>query len=73
MNNNDWLQVARITLQKNPQVANTPLGRELANIIETGDIKHGEEVANNLLRTNNATKEEVLSNAPSFFQSMMRR
>lgn len=59
--------LARTMLAKNPQAANSPLGKELAGILESGDTARGQEIANNLCQTYGAKKEDAIQKACGFF------
>lgn len=48
MNEKDIYAFAINLLQKNPDKANTPLGKQLMQILESRDYKAGEELGRNL-------------------------
>lgn len=60
-------QFALQLLQKNPNVSNSPVGRELIDILQKGDQKRGEELARNLCKTNGVSEQEALNQANRFF------
>lgn len=55
-------------IKNNPQFANNPQAQNYIQILESGDSKKGEEIANNLLNSYGVSKEEALSQAKSFFR-----
>lgn len=57
----------------NPEIAAKPMAKELMSILESGNTKAGEEMANNLLNTYGATRDNVVQQATSFFTSIMGR
>ena len=52
---------------QNPQIANNPNAREMINVIQSGDFKRGQQIAQNLCKSNNITPEEAVKQACSFF------
>ena len=54
-------------ISKNPNVANNPRAQEYIKIIQNGDSKKGEEIANNLYQTHGMSKEDAIANAKKFF------
>lgn len=55
-------------IKNNPNIANNPQAQNYISILESGDAKKGEEVANNLCQTYGVTKEEAISQAKNFFR-----
>ena len=51
----------------NPAIANNPNARSMLEVVQSGDSKRGEQIANNLLKTYGMTKEEALQPARGFF------
>ena len=47
--------------------ANNPRAQEYIKIIQSGDSKKGEEIANNLCQTYGVSKEDAIKNAKQFF------
>lgn len=64
---NPMLNFAMNMIKNNPQVANNPMAKEMINVIESGDSKRGEEIANNLCNTYGTSKEQAVSDAKKFF------
>lgn len=61
------MQFAMNQMQKNPALTNTPMGQTFANILKTGNVSAGEEMANNILSSMGMTKEDALAQAQSYF------
>lgn len=57
----------------NPEIAAKPMAKELMSILESGNTKAGEELANNLLNSYGATRDNVVQQATSFFTNIMGR
>lgn len=55
-------------LRANPAIADNPQAQSYLAVLESGDAKKGEELANNLLETYGMTKEQALSQAKQFFR-----
>lgn len=47
-------------IRNNPKIANNPQAQSFIDVIQRGDAKQGEEIANNLLQTYGLSKEEAL-------------
>lgn len=54
-------------IRANPAIADNPQMQAYIDVLESGDSKRGEELANNLLETYGMTKEDALSQAKAFF------
>lgn len=50
-------------LQNNPQIANSPMGQQLLNVLQTGDSSKGEQLAMNICQTYGLSKEEAIQQA----------
>lgn len=61
------MQFVTQMLSKNPNVANNPIAQNYLSVLQSGDAKRGEEIANNILRTYGMTKEQALSQVKSYF------
>lgn len=57
----------------NPEIAAKPMAKELMSILESGNTKAGEDLANNLLNSYGATRDNVVQQATSFFTNIMGR
>lgn len=55
-------------IKGSPQIANNPQMLAYIEVLESGDSKRGEELANNLLQTYGVTKDEALAQAKQFFK-----
>lgn len=55
-------------IQRNPQVANNPQAQEYLGVIQSGDNKKGEEIANNICKSYGVTPQEALEMARQFFK-----
>lgn len=64
MNLEQW---ALNLISQNPNIANNPRAQEYIKIIQNGDSKKGEEIANNLCQTYGMSKEDAIANAKKFF------
>ncbi len=58
-------------IKANPAIADNPQAQSYLDVLESGDARKGEEVANNLLETYGMTKEEALAQAKRFFRIPM--
>lgn len=67
MNNNMLLNFALNQLQKNPNVANTPLGQQFMQVLQTGDQNAGIQIANNILQSAGVSREQGIQQARSMF------
>ena len=55
-------------IRANPAIADNPQMQAYIDVLESGDSKRGEELANNLLETYGMTKEDALAQAKAFFR-----
>lgn len=60
-------QFALQMLQNNPRAANSDLGKQFAQILQSGDAKAGEQLANDILGKTGRDREQALKEASSFF------
>lgn len=59
-------EVFNMLAAQNPQAANSPIGRQFAQILQSGDVNSGMSLANNILQNMNMTEEQgigVVNNA----------
>lgn len=54
-------------IRANPAIADNPQMLAYIEVLESGDSKRGEELANNLLKTYGMTKEDALAQVKAFF------
>lgn len=59
--------IALEMIRRNPQIANNPNAQELLNVIQSGDQKKGEEIANNLCNTYGISRDDAVQKAKQFF------
>lgn len=64
---NNMINFAMGIISKNPQIANNPNAQEMIQVIQSGDFKRGQMIANNLCKSNGTTPEEAMKQAMSFF------
>lgn len=64
-------QLALLALQKNPSIANTPQGRQFAQILQSGDEAAGQQMARNLCQSYGVTVDEATKEAAKFFNIPM--
>lgn len=55
-------------LKANPAIADNPQAQAYLQVLESGDSKKGEEIANNLLDSFGMTKDQALEKAKAFFR-----
>ena len=67
MQNNPFADYAQKILNQNPNVADNPMGKNLAAILKSGDSSKGEEIARNLCKTYGISPEEAMQRACEFF------
>lgn len=63
----DMKQWAFNMLEKNPNIANTPMAKEMIEVLKSGDNSRGEQMANNILQTYGISKDDAISQAKKFF------
>lgn len=63
----DMMQFALNMIEKNPNVGNNPMARQMIEVLKSNDAKKGEEIANNLLNTYGVSREDAISQAKKFF------
>lgn len=63
--NNDALimRFAQTMLQNNPKAANSPMGQQLASILNSGNYSQGVELANNLCSSMQMDPKQAASQA----------
>lgn len=63
----DIYDFARDLLAKNPDKANTPLGRQLSEILDSKDYSKGEQLGRNICNTYGVKPEDAYNRGKSFF------
>lgn len=61
------MQILQSMIQNNPNVLNNPMAKNFIGILQSGDAKRGEEMANNILSSYGITKEQAVNQARQFF------
>ena len=61
------MQYIQNAVRQNPGIMNNPQAQNFIGILQSGDSKRGEEVANNLLSTYGMTKEQAMNQVRNFF------
>ena len=65
--NNPMNALVNSLLSNNPRISQNPMARELINIVQSGDAKRGEQIADNLCRTYGISRQDAIANARRFF------
>lgn len=52
-------QMAMKILKENPNIANNPNAQSMINVIQSGDGKKGQEIAENICKSMGVSKEDV--------------
>lgn len=52
-------------INKNPDIANSPMGKNALEALRNRDSQKGEELANNILQTHGVSREEALQEIKS--------
>lgn len=60
-------QLAMLLLQKNPNVANSPQGKQFIEILKNGDVEKGQNMAKNFCESYGVTPEDAYKQAKQFF------
>lgn len=63
----DVYEFAMNLLKKNPDKANTPLGKQLMGILESKNYAAGEELGKNICNTYGVNPEEAYDKGKTFF------
>lgn len=63
----DPRQMAMNLIMQNPQVANNPQAQEYLQIIQNGDAKKGQQIADNLCQSFGVSRDDAISQAKRFF------
>lgn len=64
---NPMINFAMNMIRNNPQIANNPMAQNMLNVIQSGDNRAGEQLANNLCQTYGISREDALKQAQQFF------
>lgn len=60
-------QFAMTLLKKNPNIANSPQGKQFMQILQNGDVAAGQQMAQNFCQAYGDTPEEAMKKAERFF------
>lgn len=60
-------QLAMTLLQKNPNVANSPQGQQFMEILKSGDVAKGQQMADNICKSYGIKREDAYNQAKKFF------
>lgn len=66
--NNVFLSSMIDRIKAHPNIAANPQALAYIEVLESGDSKRGQELANNLLETYGMTREDALAQAKQFFR-----
>ena len=61
------MQFLMSQIKQNPNITNNPQAQSYIQIIQSGDQKKGEEIAQNLLKSYGMTKEQGMAQVKRFF------
>lgn len=61
------MQYLQSQLQNNPSIANNPQAQNYIQVLQSGDAKAGQQIAENLLKTYGMTKEQGMNQVRQFF------
>lgn len=67
MQNNPMMDFALNLIQQNPALQNNPNAKEMIEVIRSGDIAKGEQIASNLCKTYGVDRNQAVQQARSFF------
>ena len=61
------MQFFQSMIQNNPGIQNNPMAQNFIGIMQSGDVKRGEAMANNILSTYGITKDQAMNQVRQFF------
>lgn len=64
---NDLKSFAMMLLRQNPNIMNNPQAQHMVSIIQNGDSRQGQQIAENLCKTYGISKEDAVQQAKQFF------
>lgn len=67
MTPNALMNFALGMLSRNPRVASNPQAQAMIQILQSGDAKRGEEIANNICQSYGITPQQAVTQASTFF------
>lgn len=63
----DMRQWALDLIEKNPNISSNPMGKQMVEVIKSGDSAKGEQLANNILSTYGISRDDAIAQAKKFF------
>lgn len=60
-------QVLDMLLQRNPEMQNNPMAKQMIDVIRSGDSAKGQQIANNLCKSNGVSPQDAIKQAQQFF------
>lgn len=67
MNDNMLMNFALQQMQRNPNIANTPMGQQFMRVLQSGDQNAGIQMANNILNSAGVSREQGIQQARNMF------
>jgi hypothetical protein len=67
MTQNPLIFFAMNLINRNPQVANNPMARQLIQVIQSGNETQGQQIAENLCQSYGISRDQALTDAKRFF------
>lgn len=67
----DLRQIAMQALQRNPQVANSPQGRQFMQILQSGDVAAGQQMAQNMCQAYGVSEQDAIKQVAQHFNIPM--
>lgn len=68
--NNPMSMLLNMAMQ-NSNIANNPRAQEMLQIIQSGDVQKGQQIAMNLCKTYGVSKEQAVSMATEYFKNQL--
>ena len=63
----DYKTFALMLLQRQPQIANSPMGQQFIKILQTGNVQAGQQMAQNICQAYGVTLDQALGMAKQQF------
>lgn len=67
----DLRQIAMQALQRNPQIANSPQGQQFMQILQSGDIAAGQQMAQNMCQAYGISEQDAIKQVAQHFNIPM--
>lgn len=68
--NNPMSMLLNMAMQ-NSNIANNPRAQEMLQIIQSGDVQKGQQIAMNLCKTYGVSKEQAVGMATEYFKNQL--